>query len=75
MIVEQKTEKAWKHLIIWMTSGEHKVNVGGAKVPDYKYMHNKSKSEFPTGQVEYSWSCECQGVLPSDGALNEMSVQ
>ena len=43
-----------------MTSGGREVVVGGA-VPDYKYVHNKPESEFLTGQVEYSRSCERLG--------------
>ena len=43
-----------------MTSGGREVDVGGA-VPDYKYVRNKSESEFLTGQAEYSRSCECLG--------------
>ena len=40
-----------------MTSGGRKVDVGGV-VPDYKYVRNKTESEFLTGQAEYSRSCE-----------------
>ena len=36
------------------------IYVGGT-VPDYKYVRNKLKSEFLTGQVEYSPSCERLG--------------
>ena len=57
----RKTGKAWEHLYItWMTSGGHKVDVGGA-VPDYKYRRNKPETEFLTCQAEYSWSCERLG--------------
>ena len=49
-----KVEKAWGHLIMSMTSGGHKVDIGGRVVPDYKYGHNKPESKFPTGQAEYS---------------------
>ena len=49
-------------LIMWMTSIGCGVDiyVGGA-VSDYKYVRNKPKSEFLTGQVEYSPSCERLG--------------
>ena len=42
-----------------MASGGHEVDVGA--VPDYKYVHNKPESEFLTGIVEYSPSCEHLG--------------
>ena len=53
-------EKAWEHTYHVMMSGGCEVTVGWA-VPNCKYVRNEPENEFPTGQVEYSQSCEHLG--------------
>ena len=47
-----------------MKSGGRKVDVERA-VPNYKYVHNKTDSEFLTGQAEY---CDVCGLAQRQSA-------
>ena len=50
------------------------MNKEGA-VPNYKYVRNKLESEFPTGQAEYSQSCERMGsCLVTEGSMMKSSM-
>ena len=53
---------------MWMRN-EYK---GVGVVLNYKYVHNKAESEFPTGQVKHLQSCErLRSCLSIDGVLDD----